>query len=360
MNKSVWGIYKSAYPIPMPPNLQFKTKQDYLDFLNLPEISTPGALAWYRVVLPLDALAEHGWKTDHRFGYPYPRDEDWDLVVIQQADNPVGLDMLNMLVSEGNQLIYETDDNIFAAGGNKFEFSPEMYEGLTHDAMKDSALKAMDMASLITVTTPVLAKAMYELTGHPNIKVLPNYVPEALLRLQRNTNRRKLTIGWQGGHSHKYDLDLIVNPVNNVLRRHKKAEFHVMGKCEDKFTAVRHTPWMLVDRSYKYYRSIDFDIMLIPLLEDEFNRSKSPIKAIEAMALGIPVICSDHEVYRGTVIDGVTGFLVQPDEFEDKLELLANDDELRWSMGKNARAIAQNYTIEGNWDKWDAVYKEIL
>ena len=78
------------------------------------------------------------------------------------------------------------------------------------------------------------------------------------------------------------------------------------------------------------------------------------------MALGIPVICSDHEVYRDTVIDGVTGFLVKDNEFADKLDLLANDHALREIMGKNAREAAQAYTIENNWHKWDAAYKELL
>jgi glycosyltransferase involved in cell wall biosynthesis len=96
------------------------------------------------------------------------------------------------------------------------------------------------------------------------------------------------------------------------------------------------------------------------LLEDEFNRSKSPIKVLEAMALGIPVICSDHDVYRDVVIDGVTGFLVQDNEFEDRLQLLASDRELREIMGMNAREIAQDYTIESNWDLWDSAYEELL
>ena len=118
--KSIWGIYKPLAPWDLP-ILNPTTKQDYVNFLNRPEISTPSAPGWYRIVQPLDALATHGWKTDHRFGYPYPRDEDWNIVTIQMADNPVGLDMIDMLLAEGNTIVHDLDDNIFLLGEARWE-----------------------------------------------------------------------------------------------------------------------------------------------------------------------------------------------------------------------------------------------
>ena len=202
---------------------------------------------------------------------------------------------------------------------------------------------------------------------------MPNYIPEAVTKLIRN-KKDNLVVGWAGGGSHKFDLQLITNVVADFLVDHQGAEFHLIGELADEFNNVftrrsygneinfagRHTPWLLLDHSMRYYRAIDFDIALVPLASGEFELSKSPIKAIEAMALGIPVIASDHEVYRGTVIDGVTGFLVKPDQFADRLEELANDSELREVMGKNAREAAKAWTIEGNWDKWDAAYSELV
>ena len=373
MNKSVWGMYKSQYESNMP-EMTFRTKQEYMEFINLPPMITPSAVGFYRIVLPLDALTQHGWKTDHRFGYPYPPDEDWSLVVSQQADNLKGVELHENLIKRGNKIIYETDDNIFLslygiAGLDNNRWNREVYRLKSVDKKKHSeyvevALKVIGMCDMVTVTNQHLADVMTYITGHTNVKVLPNYVPEALLSLERNANRRKLIIGWSGGRMHMDDMDLIQAPVQNFLARHKKSEFHIIGACESKFQfdGVRFTPWIRLDRTYKYYKSFDFDVMLIPLLaDDEFNRSRSPIKAVEAMALGIPVICSNHEVYRDTVIDGVTGFLVDnSEEFEDRMELLAKDPELRESMSKNAREAAKAYTIEGNWYKWEQAYQELL
>ena len=372
MNKSIWGMYKSQFEGNFPPR-SFSSKAEYMEFLSLPPMVTPSAPGFYRIVLPLDELAKHGWKTDHRFGYPYPPDEDWNLVVSQQADNVKGIELHEDLIKRGNKLIYETDDNIFLAlyglaglddRWNREVARLESVNKQQHAEYVETAIKVISMCSMVTVTNQHLADVMADITGHTNVKVLPNYIPAALLELERNVNRRKLVVGWQGGHLHMNDVELINGPVQRFLERHKKAEFHVIGACESKFEykGVRFTPWIRLDRTYKYYRAFDFDFMLIPLLSnDEFNRSKSAIKAIEAMSLGIPVICSNHEIYQGTVIDGVTGFLVDTEEeFEDKMELLAKDAELRETMGKNAREAAQQYTIEGNWYKWEQAYQELL
>ena len=289
------------------------------------------------------------------------------------ADNPVGLDMIDMLLAEGNTIVHDLDDNIFLLGEARWE-DQRLNPNVPYVEIERTNRTVTEKSALVTVSTPTLAEVIREKTGHPNVRVMPNYVPEAVTQLVRN-KKDNLVVGWAGGGSHKFDLQLITKVVADFLIKHQDAEFHLIGELADEFQKVfttrsygneaitfagRHTPWLLLDHSMRYYRAIDFDIALVPLASGEFELSKSPIKAIEAMALGIPVIASDHEVYRGTVIDGVTGFLVKPDQFADRLEELANDCELREVMGKNAREAAKAWTIEGNWDKWDRAYGELV
>ncbi len=61
---------------------------------------------------------------------------------------------------------------------------------------------------------------------------------------------------------------------------------------------------------------------------------------IEAMASGLPVVSTRWRGIPSIVDDGETGFLVEPqdsDAVADRLELLANDAELRWRMGRAGR-----------------------
>ena len=222
-------MYKPANPFSVPSlGDEPTTRQDYVNFLNRTQVSTPSAPGWYRIVQPLDELAKHGWKTDHRFGYPYPRDEDWNIVVIQQADNPTGLALIDMLLAEGNTLVHEFDDNIFLLGEERWE-ELRLTREVPWAESEKTARQVTEKAAMVTVTTPYLAEAIREHTGHPNIKVLPNYVPEALTKLVRN-KKEKLVIGWQGGSSHKYDVRLITNVIADFLENHPDdAEVHLIG-----------------------------------------------------------------------------------------------------------------------------------
>jgi glycosyltransferase involved in cell wall biosynthesis len=92
-----------------------------------------------------------------------------------------------------------------------------------------------------------------------------------------------------------------------------------------------------------------------------FNESKSPLKALEYAAMGIPVIASDFGPYPEFVVHGVTGFLAKREkDWRDHIRELAADADLRESMGKKARELAAQHTIEGNWHRWAAAYQEVL
>ena len=71
-----------------------------------------------------------------------------------------------------------------------------------------------------------------------------------------------------------------------------------------------------------------------------------PKSLIEADAIGRPVITSNSVGCKETVIDGETGFLIQPkdvDALTEKLNLLLSDATLRQQMGKKAREYAEKY-----------------
>ncbi len=56
-----------------------------------------------------------------------------------------------------------------------------------------------------------------------------------------------------------------------------------------------------------------WDIGIAPLADTGFNRCKSSLKALDYAALGLPVLASDRDVYRGTLADGPGGRLLPDD-----------------------------------------------
>ena len=57
-----------------------------------------------------------------------------------------------------------------------------------------------------------------------------------------------------------------------------------------------------------------WDIGIAPLADTGFNRCKSSMKALDYAAMGLPVLASDRDVYRGTLADGPGGWLLPDDE----------------------------------------------
>ena len=70
---------------------------------------------------------------------------------------------------------------------------------------------------------------------------------------------------------------------------------------------------------------------------------------IEAMACGLPVVCTDGKGNRELIQEGENGFMVgerDPKLLADKIELLLKNDNLRLEMGAKARKFAQGFGME--------------
>lgn len=81
---------------------------------------------------------------------------------------------------------------------------------------------------------------------------------------------------------------------------------------------------------------------------------------IEAMAAGLPVICTDGIGNRDLIQNSLNGFMVserKPTLLADKIELLSQDSELLESMRKDARKFSLSYDIKNYVDKLLLFYR---
>jgi glycosyltransferase involved in cell wall biosynthesis len=310
---------------------------------------------YYRIHLPLGELGKHGHETICEPAKSDIHAHDADVVVGQLIggySDPATIHGWWRGLSRHSKLVYELDDDPFSIEPH----NPAFYAyGPT--AARDSIAHCIEIASLVTVSTEPLAEKMR--VFNPNVVVLKNRIDESMLEIQR-PQRDKLTIGWAGGASHVKDIEQCLYGLRKTID-HNDVDVHFIGTD---FThlirrPIYHTSW--AEKTTDYYKLIDFDIGLAPLLPGVFSRSKSYIKALEYAALGIPVIASDVEPYRDFVIDGVTGFLVRREhEWAVRLRELVNDEALRTSMGQKAKEVAAEYTIQKGWPEWEKCYASLL
>jgi glycosyltransferase involved in cell wall biosynthesis len=85
---------------------------------------------------------------------------------------------------------------------------------------------------------------------------------------------------------------------------------------------------------------------------------------MEAMSMGLPVIATNLGGSLDQIVEGVTGFLVPPADPQTlaaRIELLANDADLRTQMGAAGRKrIAKNFSLSELVKKIEGVYDSMV
>jgi glycosyltransferase involved in cell wall biosynthesis len=311
---------------------------------------------YYRFYLPYKFLARG---VSHQVMLPEPHtkftpnDEQLhniDVIAVQRFMGADGVELFTRWRPRVT-LVYETDDDML---------HPDNASGLAHlhdEATRETFRRCLRMAHMVTVSTPTLAEVLRPYND--NIRILPNFVHGDMLYIER-PRRDRLTVGWAGGMSHLLDWSTAAEPINDVLDTHPDVDFHFVGIDYSPLLrrACRYTPWR--PDVWDYYAELDFDVGVVPLADTPFNRCKSHIKALEFMALGIPVVAADAPAYRELVIDGVTGYLVRTaDEWRARLHDLLHDEAMRQEMGAKGKQVAAEWTMQTGWKLWRDAYEDV-
>jgi hypothetical protein len=322
----------------------------------------PDGSGYHRLYLPWKHLTAN---SRHVYGIPAPGQrippptpaelEDVDVLVMQRPAFAYGARQFDRMAGHVAR-VYETDDDMLTMETSNSPFT-------TDPRSPESVRYCLRRAEMVTVSTPYLAELYAPYNS--NIRILPNCVKAELLDMPRK-RRDRVTIGYQGGLSHLIDLCMVQNMLRQVLDAHPDVDMHWIGQdfaplLYDYWPLnrgrARYTPWC--DDVGDYYKTFDFDISIAPLADVPFNRAKSPLKALEAAARGVPVVAQDMEPYRDFVVDGVTGYLVRTEqEWTKRLTELIHDEAAREEMGAAAKKVAARYTMQGNWQLWERAYEE--
>jgi glycosyltransferase involved in cell wall biosynthesis len=161
----------------------------------------------------------------------------------------------------------------------------------------------------------------------------------------------KTVIGFIGSFVQYEGLEYIVDAVELLVQKGKKdivalmvgdgaVSVEVQQRVKDKgldeyFIFTGRIPHEEVEG---YYSLVD--IAPLPRKGLPVCEMVSPLKPFEAMAMGKVVLSSNVAALAEIVQDGYNGMLFEKDNVQDlaeKIEILANDEELREKLGKQAR-----------------------
>ena len=213
------------------------------------------------------------------------------------------------------KIMYEVDDVVFSEcipDYNKFKFA------FDNDEVRQNCIDIINMVDEVTVTCDFMKKLYIEKTGQKNITTIPNFVPDFWMgnsfnprQIQRayDHHKKKPRILYTGSGAH-YDVD---NKTDGVDDMYKVRDFirKTVNKYQWVFVGafppqladlvqsnkIEFYPWQNLLNYPKFIANLDAQMMIAPLLPNDFNKSKSDIKFIEACILGIPCLCQDIETY---------------------------------------------------------------
>jgi O-antigen biosynthesis protein len=236
----------------------------------------------------------------------------------RQASTPQKqfVELLKQIQKEHNfKLIYEVDDVVFREDIPDYnKFKP----AFDSDEIRQNCIDIINMCDEVTVTCDFMKQLYQQRTGKKEITVIPNFVPRFWLGNLYSKKRvydayerykKKPRILYAGSGAH-YDVDNKTggrDDFEHLLKfvadtRHKY-QWVFMGAfppalqkfVEDK--SIEFHGWSNLLDYPTTLASLDVQLMIAPLQDNNFNRAKSDIKFIEAATLGIPCLCQDMCTY---------------------------------------------------------------
>jgi glycosyltransferase involved in cell wall biosynthesis len=169
-------------------------------------------------------------------------------------------------------------------------------------------------------------------------------------------------LGWTGSPSTIKHFELVV-PVLLRLRERfgERINFRVIGDglYRNEVLEISGLPW----REETEIEDLSaIDIGLMPLPNDEWAKGKCGLKALQFMAMELPVVTSPVGVNTEIVQDGVNGFLASDDdEWFERVSELIESAQLRTEIGRAARrTVVEHYSVASQREHYLALLEGLV
>jgi glycosyltransferase involved in cell wall biosynthesis len=221
------------------------------------------------------------------------------------------------------------------------------YLGAGNPEQKNITLRSMAIANKVVVSTTQLQ----EYYSQFNPYVISNGW-NSDDDWDKPIDRYGITIGWTGTITHREDFKLIEEPVKDILNDYPYVKL-IIGVDEEiykRFSKIPENQKVFVPMM-PYHRYVwkikTFDILLAPLVNDEFNQFKSDIKLVEAGAAGIPWVASPIKNYEDW---GVGGIITR--DYYNGIELYINKN-INHMVGTLGKTAADKREMNFLVDQWN-------
>lgn len=328
-----------------------------LSVLFVPLYPRRWASSRYRAYLWAEALERKGWRCrvldppdsgTSRLGYYAALctlATRFEVVFIQKKLLPVPI--LRLLRRLNPRLIFDFDDALFTRPS---DLSEEAFAGRAGEQARrlNKTLLAM---RLVVAGNRYLAE--YAKHWNPHVAIIPTAIDlEKLPPLPaRRSPADRVVIGWTGRSATLCYLEVVARAFV-TLQQQVGGRFLLRVVADRVNTAPHEIPGVPVENvvwtpATEYTIIDDFDIGVMPLLDDPWSLGKCGFKLLQCMSRAVSVVASPVGANCDIVRDGVNGFLASADaEWTEKLLALVKDPALRTRLGEAGReTVAAAYSF---------------
>lgn len=269
---------------------------------------------------------------------------------------------------QGKPVVYDVDDWIFEYPPSWSSYDNYFRRGRGPTSLIQSHIRLLQLADVVTTTTDYLAAKLGEY--NPNVRVLPNGVIQGDWDtiLPKTHGLDGPVIGWFGTGNHWEEWYEIAPALDEALEA-IGGYLALLGAPE----LLACFPERLAARTYLVPLTAmrDFGVMRQTITSFnvgiawatsrlEASKCRSPLKAIQYAAAGVPVLKS-HVVYGDVLSHDLT--FASPQELAAGLVDL-HGDAPAWGGGRERARVWQervweDYTYETQAEKWMEVLKSL-
>lgn len=326
------------------------------------------ACALYRMFLPHLRM-----KNSVFFFNPYGLDMEllkkYKVVMVQRLSSKGNYEALKIFKQLKMKVVYDLDDDLWSVP----VYNP-VYKVMK--AWLPGFEICASMADMITVSTEHLRLEVRQALGKkcPPVEVVENAVDLDWFRpLPDNLRKKKngrVTAGWAGTNTHSGDVKDVFNLIPKLMRELPQMDFEVCGLelpkewIEEFGGRVRQREFVPVAEFAANWASWQWDFSIAPLESNNFNKSKSSIKLLEAAAIKIPCVASEFGEYskfastspllRRTILCG------RQSQWLQRITALVLNEDLRREAGEEMYRVAkERYDIVERLALWERLFEEV-
>ncbi len=174
---------------------------------------------------------------------------------------------------------------------------------------------------------------------------------------------------YHGMIAYRHGLQIVAHAISNLMDEISELEFIIIGEGDGVPDLINLVDQLNITRCVKFSNRfvpieqlvpiiLDADVGIVPILYDEFTKYMLPVKLLEYVALGKPVICSRTETIQAYFDDSMVLFFTPGNvtDLTEKILLLYKQPQIREQLIKNSDRFNHEY----NWQQQKQLYYQLV